>query len=74
MRISLARAVVVMLCVSNGAAVAQRYSPGASDTEIRLGQTVPLSGPVSVWQVWWGRRRLHISRRSIGLAASMAGR
>jgi branched-chain amino acid transport system substrate-binding protein len=48
MRISLARAVVVMLCVSNGAAVAQRYSPGASDTEIRLGQTVPLSGPVSV--------------------------
>ena len=48
MRISLARAVVVMLCVSSGAAVAQQYSPGASDTEIRLGQTVPLSGPVSV--------------------------
>src|SRR5689334_3751627 len=48
MRISLSRAIVVMLCVSSGTAVAQPYSPGVSDTEIRLGQTVPLSGPVSV--------------------------
>ena len=39
-------AVVAMLL--SGAATAQPYSPGASDTEIRLGQTVPLSGPVSV--------------------------
>jgi ABC-type branched-subunit amino acid transport system substrate-binding protein len=34
--------------MASGTAVAQPYSPGASDTEIRLGQTVPLSGPVSV--------------------------
>jgi ABC-type branched-subunit amino acid transport system substrate-binding protein len=37
-----------MLLMAGGAAMAQPYSPGASDTEIRLGQTVPLSGPVSV--------------------------
>jgi ABC-type branched-subunit amino acid transport system substrate-binding protein len=37
-----------MLVVTTGAAMAQQYSPGASDTEIRLGQTMPFSGPVSV--------------------------
>jgi branched-chain amino acid transport system substrate-binding protein len=42
------RAVVAMCFMATGAAMAQRYSPGASDTEIRLGQTVPFSGPVSV--------------------------
>ncbi len=40
-------AVATMLFV-NTAAMAQSYSPGASATEIKLGQTVPLSGPVSV--------------------------
>ena len=29
-------------------AMAQQYDPGVSDTEIKLGQTVPFSGPVSV--------------------------
>jgi branched-chain amino acid transport system substrate-binding protein len=30
-------------------AIAQKkYDPGASDTEIKLGQTLPYSGPVSV--------------------------
>jgi branched-chain amino acid transport system substrate-binding protein len=42
------RAVVAMCFMATGAAMAQQYSPGASDTEIRLGQTVPFSGPVSV--------------------------
>ena len=37
------------LCLAPlGAAVAQPYDPGASATEIKLGQTVPFSGPVSV--------------------------
>jgi branched-chain amino acid transport system substrate-binding protein len=31
------------------ATAAPKYSPGASDTEIKLGQTVPFSGPVSAW-------------------------
>ena len=39
---------VAWLCAAAGAAMAQQYSPGASATEIRLGQTVPFSGPVSV--------------------------
>jgi branched-chain amino acid transport system substrate-binding protein len=45
---SMFRAVMAMSFVATCAAVAQQYSPGASDTEIRLGQTVPFSGPVSV--------------------------
>ena len=32
----------------SSAAMAQTYDPGASATEVRLGQTVPFSGPVSV--------------------------
>jgi ABC-type branched-subunit amino acid transport system substrate-binding protein len=34
--------------VASGTAMAQHYDPGASDTEIVLGQTMPYSGPVSV--------------------------
>jgi branched-chain amino acid transport system substrate-binding protein len=45
---SMLRAVTAMAFVATGTAMAQQYSPGASDTEIRLGQTVPFSGPVSV--------------------------
>ena len=42
------RAVLAMYVVETGAAMAQQYDPGASATEIRLGQTMPFSGPVSV--------------------------
>jgi branched-chain amino acid transport system substrate-binding protein len=42
------RAVLAMCVVATGAAKAQQYDPGASATEIRLGQTMPYSGPVSV--------------------------
>ena len=42
------RAVLAMFVVAAGPAMAQQYDPGASATEIRLGQTVPFSGPVSV--------------------------
>ena len=45
---SLVRAVAATLFVAGGAAMAQQNSPGVSATEIRLGQTVPFSGPVSV--------------------------
>jgi len=37
-----------VLLVAAGAASAQPFGPGVSDTEIRLGQTMPFSGPVSV--------------------------
>lgn len=50
MRIGISRASLALLVSASiaGAAQAQPYDPGASDTEIRLGQTVPFSGPVSV--------------------------
>jgi branched-chain amino acid transport system substrate-binding protein len=39
---------LAILVVATAAANAQQYDPGASATEIKLGQTVPFSGPVSV--------------------------
>src|SRR6478609_3542480 len=45
---SMFRAVTATFFVAAGAAMAQQYDPGASATEIKLGQTVPFSGPVSV--------------------------
>jgi branched-chain amino acid transport system substrate-binding protein len=42
------RLAVAMTVAVTSAAMAQQYGPGASDTEIKLGQTVPFSGPVSV--------------------------
>jgi branched-chain amino acid transport system substrate-binding protein len=45
---SVFRAVLAMFVVATGAAMAQQYDPGASATEIKLGQTMPFSGPVSV--------------------------
>ena len=39
----------LVLALSIAAAQAQKkYDPGASDTQIKVGQTVPLSGPASV--------------------------
>src|SRR6185437_4086031 len=45
---SMFRAALAVLAITAGTANAQQYDPGASDTEIKLGQTVPFSGPVSV--------------------------
>ena len=43
---------LLLACVVAQAAVAQkRYDPGASDTEIKLGQTMPYSGPLSAYAV-----------------------
>ena len=42
------RAALALFFVATSAAIAQQYSPGASATEIKLGQTVPFSGVVSV--------------------------
>ncbi len=41
-------AILAMLVIATGAVRAQQYDPGASATEIKLGQTMPFSGPVSV--------------------------
>ncbi len=46
------RSLLVALCAiarSSSALAQKQYDPGASDTEIRLGQTMPYSGPVSAF-------------------------
>jgi ABC-type branched-subunit amino acid transport system substrate-binding protein len=40
--------VVLSIAIATGAAMAQK-SPGVSDIEIKIGQTMPYSGPVSAW-------------------------
>jgi len=45
---SMIRVALAIWFAATGCALAEQYSPGASATEIKLGQTVPLSGPVSV--------------------------
>jgi branched-chain amino acid transport system substrate-binding protein len=47
-----AAASALVLALSIPTAQAQKkYDPGASDTEIKVGQTVPLSGPASAYAV-----------------------
>jgi ABC-type branched-subunit amino acid transport system substrate-binding protein len=47
-----ALAAAAVLTLTAGTAAAQKkYSPGASDTEIRIGQTMPYSGPASAYGV-----------------------
>jgi branched-chain amino acid transport system substrate-binding protein len=48
MFVGMARTTITLFVVTIGSAMAQQYGPGASDTEIKLGQTMPFSGPVSV--------------------------
>ena len=40
-------AVILMIGLGASQAGDKKYGPGASDTEIKLGQTVPYSGPAS---------------------------
>ena len=47
-----AATVFFSLALLTAPALAQRkYDPGASDTEIKLGQTMPYSGPLSEYGV-----------------------
>ncbi len=39
--------VIVGLAVTAAFAAEKKYDPGASDTEIKIGQTMPYSGPAS---------------------------
>ena len=53
-RIGSALTISALLAVSP--ALAQKaYGPGASDTEIKLGQSTPLSGPASAFGAGAGR-------------------
>jgi ABC-type branched-subunit amino acid transport system substrate-binding protein len=41
--------VIALGCVAGAAATKQKYDPGVSDSEIKIGQSVPYSGPYSVY-------------------------
>jgi ABC-type branched-subunit amino acid transport system substrate-binding protein len=49
-RFAVATAIAALLSTATFAAD-KKYDPGASDTEIKLGQTVPHSGPGSLYGV-----------------------
>ncbi len=44
-------AAAVILCVSQGAFAQKKYDTGASDTEIKIGNIMPYSGPASAYGV-----------------------
>src|SRR5205823_13520490 len=41
--------VAAMALLATSASAEKKYDPGASDTEIRIGQTMPYSGPASAY-------------------------
>ena len=47
----LTAAAVAAALSANSAQAQKKYDPGASDTEIKIGQTVPFSGPASPYAV-----------------------
>lgn len=47
----LALAALASLCTVSSAWAQKKYDPGASDTEIRIGMTMPYSGPVSSYGI-----------------------
>jgi hypothetical protein len=47
----------VVASATSARAAEKKYDPGASDTEIKLGQTVPHSGPGSLYGVLGGSAR-----------------
>jgi branched-chain amino acid transport system substrate-binding protein len=42
-------AVMTVVAVGDVSAAEKKYGPGVTDTEIKLGQTVPYSGPASAF-------------------------
>ncbi|AVT77815.1 branched-chain amino acid ABC transporter substrate-binding protein [Rhodopseudomonas palustris] len=48
---ALSAAVLLSFAASNGAFAQKKYDPGASDTEIKIGNIMPYSGPASAYGV-----------------------
>jgi branched-chain amino acid transport system substrate-binding protein len=40
---------LALVCIAGASLAEKRYSPGNTDTEIKIGQTMPYSGPASVY-------------------------
>src|SRR5271155_4497161 len=39
----------IAVAASTAAVAEKKYAPGVTDTEIKIGQTMPYSGPASAW-------------------------
>ena len=39
----------IAVAASTAAGAEKKYAPGITDTEIKVGQTMPYSGPASAW-------------------------
>ena len=64
---------VAVAFVAEASAAEKKYDHGVSDTEIKIGQTMPYSGALSVYgQI--GQRNTPISPRSMPKAASTGER
>jgi len=48
-RLAIVSAIVLGACQFTAAAAEKKYGPGVTDTEIKIGQTVPYSGPASAF-------------------------
>ncbi len=48
---ALSAAILLSFAASNGALAQKKYDPGASDTEIKIGNIMPYSGPASAYGV-----------------------
>jgi branched-chain amino acid transport system substrate-binding protein len=47
-------ALATLVSLTPSAAAEKNYGPGVTDAEIKIGQTVPYSGPASAYGVWQG--------------------
>jgi len=61
-KLALAIGVVALSLLATAAWAAGQYGPGASDTEIKIGNTMPYSGPASAYGIINGRKINFISR------------
>jgi branched-chain amino acid transport system substrate-binding protein len=50
-KVRIATLAFVCACAANAWAAEKNYAPGVTDTEIKIGQTMPYSGPASAWSV-----------------------
>ena len=64
---------IIMLAASGGSALSQKkYDAGATDTEIKIGNIMPYSGPASAYGVTAGPRRPTFARSTAKAASTAA--
>ena len=56
-------AAIVLSAIGSVSAAEKKYGPGVTDTEIKLGQTVPYSGPASAFSSYPADGRISAGQR-----------